>query len=198
MVTLARPDDPAAWHDVMADLRPLKRSEYDRMVGEGMFDDERLELLWGVLVKKMSPQRAPHASTVSRLTRLLTGLLRERWQVRIQLPLALSDESEPEPDAAVVALGDYDDEHPTSALLIVEVADSSLRIDRRKAELYASAGIIEYWIVNLEERTVEISSAPEGERYTQMRTASASETLRPIALPDVALAVSDILPKPRA
>ena len=102
-------------------VRPLKRSEYDRMIELGLFDDERVELVRGVLVK-LSPQRAPHASTIEKLTQILGALLQRRFSVRIQLPLALSDDTEPEPDVAVVVPGDYEAEHPSTALLIIEVA----------------------------------------------------------------------------
>jgi Uma2 family endonuclease len=175
-------------------FRPLKRSEYDRMVELGLFQDERVELIRGVLVK-MSPQYAPHASTVDKLNELLMVRLHGRFRVRIQSPLALSDDSEPEPDVAIVALGDYDTEHPTTALLVIEVADSSLRADRAKAAVYASAGIGEYCIVNLGARTVEVYSSPEGDRYAEARTLRESDTLRPAALPDVAIALAEILPR---
>lgn len=175
-------------------FRPLKRSEYDRLIGLGVFADERVELIRGVLVK-MSPQEAPHASTVQKLTKLLVARLQERYAVRIQLPLALSDDTEPEPDVAVVPLGDYETEHPHTALLIIEVADSTLKKDRGKAAVYASAGIAEYWIVNLGARTVEVYASPEGDRYAESRTLRSGETLRPLALPDAALAVAEILPK---
>jgi Uma2 family endonuclease len=175
-------------------FRPLKRAEYDRLVELGVFQDERVELLRGVLVK-MSPQYAPHALTIENLTELLVVALKGRFRTRIQLPLALSDDSEPEPDAAVVPLRIHATDHPTSALLVIEVADSSLEKDRGKAALYASAGIGEYWIVNLNARTVEVYSSPEGERYTEVRTARERDTLRPTALPGVELAVSEILPQ---
>ncbi len=175
-------------------FRPLKRSEYDRMVELGLFQDERVELIRGVLVK-MSPQYAPHASTVETLTELLVVQVRGRFRVRIQLPLALSDDSEPEPDVAVVSRGNYATEHPTTALLVIEVADSSLQQDRAKAAVYASAGIGEYWIVNLGARTVEVHSSPDGDRDAEVRTAREGDTLRPAALPDVAIAVAEILPK---
>jgi Uma2 family endonuclease len=164
------------------------------MVELGLFQDERLELIRGVLVK-MSPQYAPHASTVQKLTQLLAVRVQGRFSLRIQLPLALSDDSEPEPDAAIVPLGDYETEHPTSALLVIEVADSSLQQDRGKAEVYASAGVGEYWIVNLGARTVEVYSSPEGDRYAEVRTLRVGDALRPAALPDVSIAVAEILPK---
>jgi Uma2 family endonuclease len=175
-------------------FRPLKRSEYDRLIGLGVFDDERVELIQGVLVK-MSPQEAPHASTVQKLTKLLIAQLQERGTLRVQLPLALSDDTEPEPDVAIVPLGDYETEHPRTALLIIEVSDSTLKKDRRKADVYASAGIAEYWIVNLGERTVEVYASPRVDRYTELRTLRTGDILRPRALPDIALAVAEILPK---
>ena len=141
------------------------------------------------------PELAPHASMVQKLNQLLMARLQGRFSLRIQSPLALSDDSEPEPDAAVVPLGDYATEHPTTAFLIIEVSDSSLRQDRGKAAVYAGAGIGEYWIVNLGARTVEVYASPEGDRYAEVRTLRAGDTLRPVALPGVSLAVDAILPK---
>jgi Uma2 family endonuclease len=175
-------------------FRPLKRSEYDRLVELGLFQNERIELIRGVLVT-MSPRYAPHASTVEKLTELLVVQVQRRFRVRVQLPLALSDDSEPEPDLAVVSPGNYDSEHPTTALLVIEVADSSLQQDRAKAAVYASAGVGEYWIVNLNARTVEVSSSPDGDRYAEVRTVREGDTLRPGALPDVAITLAEILPK---
>ncbi len=175
-------------------VRSFKRSEYEQMVALGLFQDERVELIRGVLVK-MSPQLAPHASTVQKLTQLLVTRLQGRFSLRIQSPLALSDDTEPEPDVAVVTLGDYEVEHPTTALLIIEVSDTTLKKDRRKASVYASAGIAEYWIVNLGGRAVEVYSSPDGDRYAEVRTLRAGVTLRPVQLTDVAIAVAEILPK---
>src|SRR5262245_50843815 len=162
-------------------VRPITRSEYDRMVELGMFEDERVELLRGVLVK-MSPQQAPHASTVQKLNRLLMAALGDRFSVRIQSPIALSDDTEPEPDVAVVPFGDYEVEHPTTALLIIEVSDTTLRKDRGKAAMYASAGIGEYWIVNLGGRAVEVYTAPERGRYAEVRTRRVGDVLKPAAM----------------
>lgn len=164
------------------------------MIELGLFRDERVELIRGVLVK-MSPQLAPHASTVQRLNQLLMARLQGRFTLRIQSPLALSDDSEPEPDVAVVALGDYDTEHPSTALLVIEVSDTTLKKDRGKAALYASAGVGEYWIVNIGGRTVEVYSSPDGDRYAEVRTQRGGEVLRPTQLPDVAMTVAEILPK---
>src|SRR5262249_29907020 len=132
---------------------------------------------------------------VQKLDRLLNALAQGRFSVRIQLPIVLSDDTEPEPDAAVVALGDYEAEHPRTALLIIEVADTTLQKDRGKIAVYASAGIPEYWIVNLGARTVEVYTAPDGERYGEVRTLRAGDVLRPTAISGVELAVAEILPR---
>ncbi|HET9627759.1 MAG TPA: Uma2 family endonuclease [Kofleriaceae bacterium] len=176
-------------------VRSLKRSEFDRLVELGLFADEHVELIEGTLVK-MSPQLAAHASTVTKLAQLLFAQLHGRWIVRSQAPLALSDDSEPEPDLAVVALGNYDASHPTSALLVIEVADSSLRKDRAKAALYARAGVPSYWIVNLAARTLELYASPDGDRYAESRTLRADDTAHLPAL-ELAFVVADILPVTR-
>lgn len=173
-------------------LRPLRRAEYERMVDQGLFQDERIELLKGAIVE-MSPQGAPHAATVQRLTRLAIAL-NGRAEVRIQLPLAVTDDSLPEPDLALVAPGDYDRSHPTTAFLVVEVADSSLNKDRSiKAELYARAAVPEYWIANIASRTIEVHSEPLGGRYTRVTPYRPGEVIRLTSFGDVEVAVADIL-----
>ena len=175
-------------------VRPLRRSEYDHMVALGMFDEERIELLCGILVA-MSPQGAPHANIAARLGNLLTLALGDASWVRVHSPLALSDESEPEPDVAVVAPGDYSIDHPTRALLVVEVADSSLRKDQKiKAGLYARAGIPEYWIVNVQDRSVEMYREPRDGQYATVESRGPGDVLSPIELGGVKVAVSDFLP----
>ncbi|HVZ74343.1 MAG TPA: Uma2 family endonuclease [Polyangia bacterium] len=185
--------------DHLADLapgrvRPLKRVEYERLVELGVFgEDDRIELLGGVLVE-MTPQYPPHASTVQRLNRVLTRIAGERAELRPQLPFAASDESMPEPDFALVAPGRYDDAHPSAAFLIVEVADSSLRMDRRlKAEIYARAEVPEYWIVNLVDRLVEVHRQPRDGRYDQIFSVAVDGVIRPVALDGAEIRVADFL-----
>jgi Uma2 family endonuclease len=103
-------------------IRPLRRLEYERLVDLGVFGkDERVELLYGTLVS-MSPQKPPHAWVLSWLPERLIGALQGRAMVRVQLPLALSEDSEPEPDIAVVPSANYREAHPSRAHLVVEVA----------------------------------------------------------------------------
>ena len=175
-------------------LRPIKRSEYDQLVRLGAFDDERVELLRGAIVAT-SPQYAEHMYVIQRLLKRLSSALADRAEVRAQAPLALANHSEPEPDISVVPPGDYPHEHPTTAWLVVEAADSSLRKDRKlKGPLYAEAGIAEYWIVNLAERVVEVHSGPGPNGYANCDVVAPGGRLTFQRFPDVTIAVDDILP----
>lgn len=174
-------------------LRPLRRVEYERLVAEGCFDDERIELLAGWLVA-MSPSSAAHAWVVQTLDERLRAV-GEAATVRAQLPLALSADSEPEPDLAVVPPGDYRARHPDHALLVVEVADTSLAKDRGpKAELYASAGVPEYWIVNLVDRVVEVHTEPGKHGYGARHVLTAGDDATSQVFPGLRLPVSELLP----
>ena len=162
----------------------------------GTFDDERVELLEGMLVA-VSPQGAPHAFVITQLTRLLARALGEdpAFVLRPQLPLAVSDESEPEPDFAIVSAGDYSRAHPETALLVIEVSESSLPKDRQiKARLYAKASIAEYWIVDLAGRAVEIHRDPRPEGYSRVSRHGESETVRADSVAAIEIALRDILP----
>lgn len=171
--------------------RPLSRAEYERMVAQGRFEDERIELLKGVLVE-MSPQGPRQVATIRRLNRLLVLVVGDRAEVQVQGPLALLDHSEPEPDVALVPPG-YEDELPGRAHLVIEVAESSLPKDRGiKAELYAEAGIPEYWIVNVAERVVEVHRAPQGGAYREHIVRKSGEDVTVTAFPDIRIAVLEI------
>src|SRR5262245_20020766 len=132
------------------EVRRFTRDEYERMIVAGIFGpEERVELLDGEILY-VSPQESPHATGISLTLDALIRAFGDSFYVRCQLPLALDPHSEPEPDITVVRgrPRDFRDHHPETALLVVEVADSSLAHDRRrKGSLYARAGIEEYWIV---------------------------------------------------
>jgi Uma2 family endonuclease len=133
------------------------------------------------------PHTARHAPTT--LLPRLVG----RAGVRIQLPFAAGDDSLPEPDLAVVAAGRHRNAHPNRAFLIVEVADSSLKLDRQeKAELYARADVPEYWVVNVAGRIIERHSEPAGGAYARVTPFRSGETISPLAFPDVTVRVDDV------
>jgi Uma2 family endonuclease len=185
--------------------RLLTREEYHRAGELGIFGpDERLELIHGEVYKKMSPQARLHARAIMQLATRLRDAFGDGYFVQQQLPLA-TDNSEPEPDVSVLP-GSPDDyrEHPrcADAALVVEVADTSLRTDQTlKASLYAEAGVTDYWIVDLKARTIEVYREPAETPtkgfpfgYKSRRIYAEGETLSPLAAPEAALAVADILP----
>jgi Uma2 family endonuclease len=177
--------------------RPFSVAEYHRMVDAGILsEDDRVELLEGVIVL-MSPQKDPHGHAVEVLNDRLVLQVSGRFRVRPQLPLTLDDRSEPEPDLAVVPLPEPGAlaGNRRTALLVIEVAGESLRKDRLvKSRVYARAGVPEYWIVNLEERCVEVQRDPDpdaGTYRTSLR-ASAGEELRSSAVDVVAVSVGEL------
>jgi Uma2 family endonuclease len=175
-------------------VRPLKRVEYERLAKEGFFDDEKLELLFGVVVP-MTPVDPAHPQSIFRIRRALERQLGERAYVRDQSPYAASEISEPQPDVAVVPALEYWSEHPTRAFLVVEVARSSLRKDKvTKALLYGLADVDEYWIVNHVDEVVEVYRDRHDGEWRQRTTHQRGETIAMVAFPDVQLAVSEILP----
>jgi Uma2 family endonuclease len=172
--------------------RALRREEYDRLVSMGVFEDERVELLEGVIVT-MSPNDPEHASPVQLLTELLVPRLLGRAVVRIQLPILAARESEPEPDVVIAPLGDYRRAHPERAHCVIEVATSSVSKDRNiKAPLYAASGFREYWLVNVPEQVVEVFRDPGPEGYRERARCGVGETLRLQDFPDVELEIAKL------
>jgi Uma2 family endonuclease len=178
------------------------RQEYDRLADAGILaPDERVELLEGEIVT-MTPQHGPHAAAIGLTESALRTAFGPAHWIRIQLPLIVDPDSEPEPDVAVVAGSprDYVNEHPRTALLVVEIADSTLERDRAyKSPIYARAGIPEYWIINLPERCLELYRNPvilpgQPARYQSSRTLARTETVSPLSKPDASVPVADLLP----
>ena len=173
------------------------REEYDRLVASGGFQPgSRVQLIRGEIVE-MAPQGAGHATGIRLAQTQLERLFTHGFDVRAQLPLALGRWSEPEPDVAVVrgSIEDYRDRHPDTAALVVEVADSTLEFDRtRKHQVYAEAGVAEYWIVNIVDRMLEVYRDPYGAAYRNSLRFSPGEVVAPLAAPAGAVNVSDLMP----
>ena len=172
---------------------------YFRLVDEGVLrPDDRVELLEGVVVS-MSPQNPPHAGIVSMLSELFWRRVGDRASVRVQLPLIMGALSVPEPDIAIVPGrgADYLAAHPTTALLVVEVADSSVAQDRlTKAAIYARGGVPEYVLVNLRDDCVELHRSPDraAGTFRSVRVLRRGERLQLEGFPDVEVAVDELLP----
>jgi Uma2 family endonuclease len=184
--------------------RRWTRAQYERLADLGVFgEDEPLELIGGQLIVA-EPKGNPHAVAVGLASEALREAFGPGWAVRVQDPVALDDESEPEPDVAVVAGShrDYLSGHPARPVLVVEVAESSLQLDREhKGSLYARAGLSDYWIVNLVDQQVEIyrvpgpdAAAAYGWRYASVTILDASASISPLAAPTARVATSDLLP----
>ena len=180
------------------------RLEYERLVDLGAFGpDDRIELVGGDLLVR-EPQASPHMTAIGLAEDALRAAFGATWHVRTQGPIALDDESEPEPDVAVVSGSrrHYAASHPTQPVLLVEVAESSLASDREwKGSLYARARVPEYWIVNLVDREFEVHRDPRpaveavfGWRYTRIQRLSSDETVTPVGAPEARIAVADLLP----
>jgi Uma2 family endonuclease len=140
--------------ELPGELRPLLRTEFERLAEQGAFEDENVELLEGVLVE-MSPEGTEHAWVVQQLIKLLSRGLPDELSLRAAAPWAASARSEPQPDLAVVPAANYRSDHPSDARLLIEVAYSSRRKDLMvKARIYAAVGVPEYWVIDLVDRVV--------------------------------------------
>jgi Uma2 family endonuclease len=174
--------------------RPLKRVEFERLIDAGAFGDERLELLYGQIVA-MSPQSPLHVRVTARIGALLIKALDDEFEVIQQSGLQSWELSRPEPDVSVVPKRDFRDPI-TDALLVVEVADSSLRKDKElKLPLYAEASIPSYWLVDLKKLVVEVHTQPDRKRYRRMAVKKHGDVLRAPGLRGVAIPVAKILPE---
>ena len=154
----------------------------------------RTELIRGIIVKKM-PKSPLHASIITLLPKALLPLVPLGFTLRIDNPLTLAD-SEPEPDLAVVRGSDRDffAAHPTTAELVVEVAVTSVSLDRENASLYAEAGVQEYWIVLARQHQVEVYRQPDAGRYRDVRTYSREDTIDCASVPGIRVALDAIFP----
>jgi Uma2 family endonuclease len=180
------------------------RVEYERLVDRAVFQPgDRIELIGGQLVVR-EPQGSPHAVAVRLAEDVMRAAFGTGWEVRCQMPVALDDESEPEPDVTVCAGSprDYLAGHPSQPVLLVEVAEASLAFDREhKGSLYARAQVVEYWIVNLVDRVLEVyrdpapsADAPYGWRFSTLLRLGAADSVSPVAAPHDRISVAEILP----
>ncbi len=172
------------------------RSEYERMAETGVFDPaQRIELIDGELFD-MPPQSTRHYTAIRLLEQALRGVFGDGFDVGTQGPLAMGDASEPEPDVAVVigSARDYRLAHPGTAVLVCEVADTSLGFDRvRKKRTYAQNGIGEYWILDLNAGCLEVYRSPQGDDYLAKQTLAASDSVAPLGAPTGSVRVADCL-----
>jgi len=174
--------------------------EFDRASESGVFDHRRVELINGDILE-MPPMNDPHAQVIQLGTYLLPRVFPpDRCTVRVQCPIRLG-ESRPFPDFAVVAGTPRQVvHHPTTAMLIVEVSDTTLEFDQvDKAALYAMHGIPEYWIVDINGRRLEVRRKPVGigtkaAKYDQVQIFGETQKVSPVSAPDALIVVGELLP----
>ena len=185
-------------------IRRWRRVEYEQLIETGFFQPgDPVELVGGQLIVA-EPQGSRHFAAIQAAEEALRAAFGPGWQVRGQGPLALDEESEPEPDVAVVpgSFRDYVVGHPSRPALVVEVGESSLALDRdHKGSLYARAGLADYWIVNLVDRVLEVYREPSpdtaasfGWCYRSVEVFGREAAVSPLALPGAHIRVADLLP----
>ncbi len=178
----------------MSTLAKLSLDEYEQIVATGVFDGanrRRIEFIRGEL-REMNPIGPIHEDLVDRLIDWTTEVApRREVRLRVQAPITLTAvDSEPEPDIVWAVRKRYRAGHPIAAevLLLIEVADASLAHDRgEKADLYAAAGIQDYWLVNAVENTLEVHRDPQPGGYQSVQIFAACQSVHPLAVPSVAL-----------
>ena len=171
--------------------------DWHHMIEAGVLGPrDRVELIEGMVVE-MAPQSEEHLSAIARLNWTITRALPEGYLVRPQGPITLRPDSEPEPDIVVVTEAAHRQgrPHPSTAPLVIEVAKSSLDFDRTvKLPLYARAGVLEYWIVDVAKRVVEVyrHPLPKSGRYKTKRVVRSDQTLTCSTLPGISIPVASI------
>ncbi|MGH8507608.1 MAG: Uma2 family endonuclease [Gammaproteobacteria bacterium] len=175
----------------------LTVADYHRIGTAGIVSEaDRVELIEGEIID-MAPIGSEHAAVVRRLVRLFDRVIGEQAIVSAQDPVWLSSFSEPEPDIALLRYRDDFFRHahprPGDVLLIVEVADTSLRYDREvKLPLYARHAILEVWIVDLENRCLQVFREPAEGGYKQVQTVDRPGVMAPLQLPDCRIDLSSL------
>jgi Uma2 family endonuclease len=176
--------------------RPLRWTcaEFHRFGDLGVFEGRRAMLIDGVILEE-GPMNPPHALTLELVAEVLRAIFGSGWRIRSQSPLVLGQDTDPEPDFAVMAGTTRGNSgHPTTAELVVEVSDSSLDFDTRdKRLIYARAGIREYWVVDINGQRLLVYRDPQNGDYASQQALGPADTISPLAVPTATVRVADLL-----
>ena len=181
------------------DVRLWTVDEYHRMLEtEILTTDDRVQLIAGQIIQ-MSPQLPPHAATTQCASDYLRELIPGQAIIRVQLPITLRPNSEPEPDIAVVRINSrrYQDNHPTAddIFLLIEVAGTTLNPDRNlKSRIYAQANIPDYWILDVNNRQIYVFRQPQDASYQQEIVLKENDTISLLAFPEITVQVAQLFP----
>jgi Uma2 family endonuclease len=179
------------------------RDEFYRLFDQGMFTGRRVELIDGEIIE-MPAQKDAHAWAIGATERQLRPIAEPANWIRTQMPLNLSQWSDPEPDLAIVpgSIASWKGKgHPTGALLVIEISDATLAFDRKtKLPIYAAAGIQEYWILNLVDRQLEVHRRPtpdpvnlRASKYGDVAVLGQHDRIAPIAFPAASILIAEML-----
>ncbi|MGC1220002.1 MAG: Uma2 family endonuclease [Phormidesmis sp.] len=175
-------------------LRLITTNEYHRMAEVGILSaDERVELIAGQITRKM-PKGPRHSALCKRIEKLIERLLEDNVLVRLQDPIQLDLYSEPEPDIAVVHPNNsfYEDHHPTPSeiYLIIEISDSTIERDLTlKADLYAAARVMDYWVVNVQAQQLHVFRQPQADGYQRQVILKGQQSVELWAFPECSITV---------
>ncbi len=178
------------------------RQEYYRLAEQGWFQNQRVELIDGEILLS-SPQSPQHAYASELVRRLLARTFEPDYWVRTSTPVTHGEYSEPEPDLCVVRgpMKEFSSRHPSTATLIVEISRSSLKYDRTtKQRLYASMGVPDYWVLDVDNRQLIVHRAPtkgageQAREYQDVNIVRETGSVSPLEKPDASFAVADMLP----
>ena len=177
-------------------LKKWTCAEYQRLADLGILQPhDKLELIEGDIVE-MSPQNLPTAMSVTHATSILVYAYSLTHYVRVQLPLNVGMNSQPEPDFAVVLKGVVDgaSTHPQKADLVVEVSESSLAFDRReKMLIYGAGGLPEYWIINVIDGVLEVHRDPDSKiGYRSRQFYKKEDHVTALFAPEVQISVATL------
>jgi Uma2 family endonuclease len=172
------------------------REFFMEMARLGLFDNDRVELIEGEIFV-MAPMAEPHARPIQHLTIALARLLPEGFTFRCQLPFAAESDSQPQPDFTIFKTDEQpEDDMPATAVLVVEVSDSSLAFDlKRKSAVYARAQVPEYWVLDVKKRELIIHRSPAGSRYRSIKHVTDLGAVKSSAVPGLVLDLRNIFIK---
>lgn len=192
MTTIAVPSSPTA----PVGPRPVRWrcTEFHRFGDMGLFEGRRAMLIDGVILEE-GPMNPPHAITLELVEEALRTAFGRGWRIRSHSPLVLGQDLDPEPDFAVISgIARGSSGHPTSADLVVEVADSSFDFDTNEKRLrYARASIREYWVVDINGRSLFVYRDPQGGDYASRQTLGPADADSPLAVPAASVRIADLL-----
>ena len=177
--------------------------EFHKLLEQNYFQGRRAILLHGVILEQ-GPMNSPHAKGLERLIKALKRFPLDNYRERSQSPLVLGRDSDPSPDYAIVeeSTPESADGHPTTAVIVFEISDTSLNTDlTEKAELYATAGILDYWVIDVTKRQLHVLRDPAplpaglgATAYRNHKTYGPEESVAPLAFPGHAIRVGELIP----